>query len=490
MSRFLFVSPILVLLAACRELKVARDDQNVENESVDQPNDLGIDTGDSDDSGDTDTGGTSYTDADQDGYTSKIDCDDNDASINPGTTEVCDDGIDQDCDGSDEECASEVEPDADADGSPDDVDCDDADANVYPGAAEVAGDGIDQDCDGSDLVDVDCDGYTAEVDCNDTDATINPSATEVCGDGIDNDCSGGDVSCSSSDTDGDGSTDDVDCNDADASVYPGASELDNSIDDDCDGSVDEGYDLDGDDYSVAEGDCNDADATVFPDATETCDDGIDNNCDGLDNDADRYVTYYQDADGDGYGSASTGPSAGFDTACAIIAGYVANYSDCDDTDALVNPVASEYSAGIDDEDTDCDGSVDEDWQAYVLVTYRTENYYQLNVQSYDDVDELGDSWDESPPQSFGTQVEVEFLTSEYGDLSSSCGLRLNVSEGNPASDWLCTGYSLNRDIGKEMWVDIWFDGDWYDESDLEVWLAGVISCSAVLVVSTDSDCQV
>ena len=55
-----------------------------------------------------------FVDGDGDGYGSKAscggaascvtnnaDCDDSDASINPGATEIIDDGIDQDCNGSD-----------------------------------------------------------------------------------------------------------------------------------------------------------------------------------------------------------------------------------------------------------------------------------------------------------------------------------------------------------------------------------------------------
>jgi hypothetical protein len=46
-------------------------------------------------------------DTDNDGYTiSQGDCDDFDASINPGASEICEDGIDQNCDGADASCWS------------------------------------------------------------------------------------------------------------------------------------------------------------------------------------------------------------------------------------------------------------------------------------------------------------------------------------------------------------------------------------------------
>ncbi len=140
------------------------------------------------------------SDGHQDAACGGDDCDDTNADIHPGATEQCGDGIDQDCDGQDLPCEDCV--DADSDGHQDAAcggdDCDDSNADIHPGATEVCGDGIDQDCNGTDLscdcADADSDGHQDAAcggdDCDDTNADIHPGATEVCSDGVDNDCNG------------------------------------------------------------------------------------------------------------------------------------------------------------------------------------------------------------------------------------------------------------------------------------------------------------
>ena len=143
-------------------------------------------------------------DNDGDGYTAEDgDCNDSDSTIYPGASEICGDGIDQDCNGSDLICPEDIDHDGDG-YTENQGDCNDSDASIYPGAIEICGDGIDQDCSGSDLecaqdpndMDDDGDGFTEnDGDCDDSDATIFPGAIEICGDGIDQDCNGNDLIC-------------------------------------------------------------------------------------------------------------------------------------------------------------------------------------------------------------------------------------------------------------------------------------------------------
>jgi hypothetical protein len=301
-------------------------------------------------------------------------------------------------------------PDADADGYDAEEDCDDANSVVNPGAAEIC-DGIDNNCDGivdegvttTFYADADGDGFgdegtTIEAceqpdgyvpignDCDDSDAEIYPSAPERC-DGVDNDCDGEidedlletwyadpDAGIESCDP-GEGYVeDDDDCDDSDASAYPGGEEVCDGVDNDCDGSTDEGVgdtfyaDADGDGfgdedatteacevpsgYTADATDCDDADAAVNPDAEEVCNE-IDDDCDGSidEDDAADAGTWYADADGDGYGDADSSTAA-----CEQPSGYVADSTDCDDDEAAANPGTAEV---CDEIDNDCDGDTDE-----------------------------------------------------------------------------------------------------------------------------------
>ncbi|GAM10010.1 dyslexia-associated protein [Geobacter sp. OR-1] len=70
------------------------------------------------------------------------------------------------------------------------TDCNDANAAINPGATEIMYDGIDNDCNPLtfDTADADGDGYPSNLDCNDNDPTVNPGRREILHNGKDDDC--------------------------------------------------------------------------------------------------------------------------------------------------------------------------------------------------------------------------------------------------------------------------------------------------------------
>lgn len=274
-------------------------------------------------------------------------------------------------------------------------DCDDDNGQVHPDAEELC-DGVSNACDATPDVgcDDDGDGYCDAAklvvgtqaacaqspagpgnDCDDTRSDVNPGRTEVC-DNVSNDCNA--VVDHGCDDDRDGHCDAAmtmvgvvlacplsaagtpeDCNDADATVYPRAVELCDGVANACGATADEGCDDDGDGYCDARmeavgavpvacplngpgagADCNDADAAVHPDQAERCGGG-DDNCNAR-------VDEGCDDDGDGYCAAGVTVVSG--------SGACTQQNDCSDTDAQVNPGASEVCGNL--KDDNCDGATD------------------------------------------------------------------------------------------------------------------------------------
>ncbi len=496
-----------------------------------------------------DTDGDTYGDANSDslacsapvGYvTDNTDCIDASAIQNPGATEACN-SFDDDCDGQiDEGVETIFYADADGDTFGDlattssacsvpvgfvsnSTDCNDASATVYPGATETCNT-IDDDCDGTTdegvqttfYADADNDTYgdlatttsacsaptgyvSNSTDCNDASAAVNPGATETCN-SIDDDCDGSTdegvqttfYADADSDTYGDLATttsacsapagyvsNSTDCNDASAAVNPGATETCNAIDDDCDGSTDEGVqttfyaDADSDTYGELatttsactapagyvsnSTDCNDASATVYPGATETCN-TIDDDCDGT-TDEGVQTTFYADADSDTYGDLATTTSA-----CSAPVGYVSNSTDCNDASATVYPGAAETCNTIDD---DCDGSTDEGAQTTFYADADNDTYgdvatttlacsvpagYSVNSTDCDDSEagvnpgatetcnSIDDDCDGSTDEGVQTTFYADADSDTYGDLAtttSACtapaGYVSNSTDCNDAS---------------------------------------------------------
>lgn len=314
------------------------------------------------------------------------DCDDHTSSVYTSAAEVCN-GLDDDCDLALDEGLTPPTwyQDQDGDGVGDSShpvvsceapegyvveggDCAPTDPNIYPGSPEILCDGVDQGCNGpgddhpdgdQDTFDV-CDANTPgdgdgkPADCDDQEAGLHPETLWY------------------EDGDGDGQGDNNttyqgcdppsnfvlnggDCAPTDTSIFVGAAETCNGVDDNCDGSVDEGVmltvydDLDADGWGdpggkdevcsvgaaqvQVAGDCDDEDPSVAPGEEEICD-GIDNNCAGGVSDEQL------DQDQDGYTTCTADPEE----------------EDCDDGDPQIFPGADDVCDG---EDNNCNDEIDE-----------------------------------------------------------------------------------------------------------------------------------
>ncbi len=526
---------------------------------------------DDDSSVDLSLGGTFYADADSDGYgdasspitacaqpsgtvVNDLDCNDSRPRINPAANEVCD-GFDNNCDGLTDDADPSLDAsststwylDLDGDGAAGPsttqacsqpagadtaaTDCDDADAAVNPSASEVC-DGIDNDCDSliddddSSLdasttstfyADADADGFggplstqacsqpsghvATSTDCNDAVAAINPAASEVC-DSIDNDCdsliddadgsldqSTGNTYYLDGDSDGYGGSNPVqacvqpsgavatstDCNDSVAAINPGAREVCDSIDNDCDGLIDDAdsstdlstgrsfyIDGDNDGYGgsttvqacaqpsgavTTSTDCNDSVAAINPGASEVCD-SIDNDCDGLIDDADSSLDastgslYYRDADSDGYGGTSS------TRACSLPSGHVTTSTDCNDAAAAINPGATEICNGIDD---DCDSLIDD---ADSSLDASTGSLY------YRDADSDG----------YGGTSSTRARSLPSGHVTTSTDCNDAAAAVNPGATEICNGIDDDCDSlidDADSSLDLGSADTWYADSDLD-----------------------
>lgn len=230
------------------------------------------------------------------------------STIHPASEEVCEDGIDQNCDGLDSLWQySYADSDGDGYGNVDEPilycetpegdvslvpgDCDDENYHVNPGAIQTCAD-----------IDENCNGLTGSID-----PTVPTELRTIWAMDLDQDGYGNALYTEHTCEQPVGYVDNTeDCDDSDASIYPGAAEYCNDLDDDCDFEIDE------------------------PDAVDA-------------------LVWYEDSDADGFGVSSTSV-----VSCDESTGYALQDGDCDDSNNLIHPDAPEVLFNGTDDNCDSD----------------------------------------------------------------------------------------------------------------------------------------
>ncbi len=404
------------------------------------------------------------------------DCDDNDPLVNPTSDETCN--------GKDDNCNYQIDEDAsdtDGDGVYDCIDCSPNDPNIpFDGFYDFDGDGygsistgkicfltpgivsLGGDCDDSDPTkspsDADSDGFSSCYgDLNDMDPTLTPSYfyIDYDGDGFGNNNGlnyfgypkNGYVSNSN------------DCNDLDQMIFPGASEICNGKDDNCDYAVDNLADL------------IDSDGDGLPDC---------NDC--APNDSYLPRLFYIDIDGDGFGNQNR-QYYGCDTSFI----HVINDGDCDDQDAMTNPLASEICN--DNKDNNCNYYIDE-----TADNQNQDGDYFLACQDCDDTDpnlpmlfyrdQDGDGYGSHYNTEYGCIVPTGYVNNNL-DCDDYDATRYDgVTDADADGFVLCNDCDDNDPLVNKAWYQD-LDGDGYGNNFVNYW-----GCNPpVGYISISGDCN-
>jgi len=192
-------------------------------------------------------------------------------------------------------------------------------------------------------------------------------------------------------------------------------------------------------FAPEAGDCDDTNPLINPSAADPCD-GIDNNCNGTQDEDDNSQTYYFDNDGDGYGNTNN-----VLTSCFQLPNYVLLSGDCDDDNADINPRSIELCDGI---DNNCDGMADEN--SSETIYYRDADGDGFGIASDNQtacaqptgyVIDSGDCDDNNP--------NVNPLAAEQCDqLDNNCNGSIdeNVSDARYFRDQDGDGYGITTDF--------------------------------------------